>query len=59
MTTTKKRVTALVLAAMMAAVGAFAASATVAASDAQALRHIGHEVDKDMKWIPTNKTLSP
>lgn len=40
MTTTRKRVAALVLAAMVAAAGAFAASATFAASDAQALSGI-------------------
>ena len=37
MTNTRKRVAALVLAAMMAAAGAFAASATFAASDAHAV----------------------
>ena len=37
MTTTRNRVAALVLAAIMAATGAFAASATFAASDAHAL----------------------
>ncbi len=37
MTTTRKRVAALMLAAMVAAAGAFAASATFAASDAHAV----------------------
>ena len=37
MTTARNRVAALVLAALMAATGAFAASATFAASDAHAL----------------------
>ncbi len=46
MTTTKKRVAAWLLAAMLAAVGAFAASATVAASDAQALVELIMELEE-------------
>ena len=42
MTTTRNRVAALVLAAIMAATGAFAASATFAASDAHAVNNTGN-----------------
>ena len=42
MTEVKRRTAALILAALMAAVGAFAASATVAASDANAIQGVGN-----------------
>ena len=42
MTEVKRRTAALILAALMAAAGAFAASATVAASDAHAIQGIGN-----------------
>ncbi len=42
MTTTKRRIAALVLAALLAAAGAFASAATTFASDAYALGNTGN-----------------
>ena len=47
MTTTRNRVAALVLAAIMAATGAFAASATFSVSDAHALGNGGTVTSDD------------
>ncbi len=48
MTVAKRRIVALMLAAMMAAAGAFAASATFAASDAHALQSYIDDGCEDM-----------
>ena len=47
MTTTKQRIATLVLAGMLTAAGAFAASATVAASDAHALQQSSYNTNTE------------